>query len=456
MLPFNDPVSLLLLVFVDWTENAYRFRIIYKRTLNSNPQYPAMNSEQKSRLLEELFEHATEAIITINKGGEITLVNPAAEKLFAYTMAELEGKKIEFLMPERYNHRHQQHREQFNQHPHSRAMGIGMDLYAKKKNGTEFPVEISISPFESDGEVFTMAFIVDITTRKQRELDIIRHQHKLEQISQELKASNEKLEAKVSDRTKVLQEALSEIEKSRAVLIEALDKEKELNELKSRFLAMASHEFRTPLTTILSSASLIPEYSLTEQQNKRIRHVDRIKSAVNNLNDILSDFLSLSKIEEGRITADMKQFDLRQLVDDIVSEMSDHCKPGQQIQYMHSGNTTVFLDPKLTRNVLINLLSNAIKFSPDHTTIALQTTTDTDKVVMIIHDKGIGISAEDQQHLFERFFRGQNATHIQGTGLGLNIVAKYIELMHGMIEMQSVLDQGTRFTITFPNQQMPK
>lgn len=409
-----------------------------------------MNLAQKSHLLQELFNHATESIIAINNQGDIQLVNPATEKLFGYKQEELYGKKVEFLMPERFKLSHIKHRDGYASNPHSRSMGIGYDLYATKKNGQEFPVEISLSPFESDDKKFTMAFVVDISKRKEVELEIINHQKKLEHITDELKITNEKLEAKVYNRTKVLQEALIEIEKSRSELIVALEKEKELNELKSRFLSMASHEFRTPLTTILSSASLIPEYVLTEQQDKRMKHVDRIKSAVNNLNDILSDFLSISKIEEGKVFADLKKMNLKTLVEEINNEMKGICKEGQQIIYTHVGEEEHVLDPKLIRNIIINLLSNAIKFSPEFKNVLINTFADHQQVSIEVKDEGIGISKEDQKHLFERFFRGQNAVNIQGTGLGLNIISKYLELMNGSIALNSDLEKGTTFKITIP------
>jgi PAS domain S-box-containing protein len=409
-----------------------------------------MNREQRDRLLQELFQHATESIIVINKEGAIKLVNPATEKLFGYTQEELNEKKVEFLMPDRYAKKHVGHREHYSQNPHSRSMGIGMDLYARKKDGSEFPVEISLSPFESDGQNFVIAFIIDITKRKHVESEIINHQKKLESMTQQLKTTNEKLEIKVQDRTKVLQEALTEIEKSRGELSKALKKEKELNELKSRFLSMASHEFRTPLTTILSSASLIPEYAMTGQQEKRMKHVERIKSAVNNLTDILSDFLSLSKIEEGKVIADFKKFNLRVLVDEISNDMKGIRKEGQEIIYTHKGEEEIELDPKLTRNVIINLVSNAIKFSDENKKVYLKTYADKKGARIEVQDEGMGISKDDQEHLFERFFRGHNATNIQGTGLGLNIVAKYVELMNGYIEMESELEKGTTFKITFP------
>jgi PAS domain S-box-containing protein len=408
-----------------------------------------MNREQKENLLQELFQHATESIIVVDSNGNIVLINPATEKLFGYTQEELSQKKVELLMPARLEKKHAAHRQHYNQNPHARSMGIGMDLSAKKKDGTEFPVEISLSPFESDGQLFNIAFIIDISMRKKVEKEMLEHQKNLESVTQELKAANERLEIKVQDRTKVLQEALNEIEKSRAEMSEALEKEKELNELKSRFLSMASHEFRTPLTTILSSASLIPEYALTEQQDKRMKHVDRIKSTVNNLNDILSDFLSFSKIEEGKITAGFKKFNFNSMADEIAGELKGICKEGQKIIHEHQGIDEAELDPKLTKNIIINLVSNAIKFSEENKNIYLRTFAGKKEIKIEVEDQGMGISQSDQEHLFERFFRGQNATNIQGTGLGLNIVAKYVELMNGYIEMESELDKGSVFKITF-------
>lgn len=410
-----------------------------------------MNPDQKNTLLQQLFDHVTESIIVTDQEGKITLVNPATQTLFGYSQDELYGKPIEFLMPERFSQRHVNNRNSYNQNPHSRSMGIGLDLFALKRDGSEFPVEISLSPFISDGKKFVIAFIIDITKRKSFENEVINHQKKLEQLTSELKVTNERLEAKVLDRTKVLQEALTEIEKSRSELKDALEKEKELNELKSRFLSMASHEFRTPLTTILSSASLISEYNEAEQKDKRIRHVDRIKSAVGNLNNILGDFLSLSKIEEGKVYADFKKFNLQELIDEVNSEIKGICKEGQKIIHKHEGNHQVELDPKLTKNILINLISNAIKFSEENKNVYITTLVNKDRVSLTVKDEGMGISNEDKTHLFQRFFRGENAGNIQGTGLGLNIVSKYVELMNGIIEVESELEKGTTFIINFPN-----
>jgi PAS domain S-box-containing protein len=409
-----------------------------------------MNREQRNSLLQELFDHVAESIVVTDAEGKIKLMNPAALKLFGYTQEELVDKTIEFLMPERIRKDHVGNRKEYLHNPHTRSMGIGLDLFALKKNNSEFPVEISLSPFQTEGKSYVMAFIIDITKRKAIEQEVINHQKKLESLTLELKAINERLETKVQDRTKILREALTEIEKSRAELSEALEKEKELNELKSRFLSMASHEFRTPLTTILSSASLIAEYPGGDQQDKRIKHVDRIKSAVNNLNNILGDFLSLSKIEEGKVNADFRKFDLPEMVDELEKEIGGLCKQGQKIIFKHTGDKEVFLDPKLMRNILINLVSNAIKFSDENKLIYLNTTVDKSFIKLIVKDQGIGISKDDREHLFQRFFRGENASNIQGTGLGLNIVSKYIELMNGFIEVDSELEKGTTFTISFP------
>lgn len=408
-----------------------------------------MNREQRQLMFEELFEHATESIIVINKEGIIKVINPATEKLFGYNQEDLEGKAVEYLMPERFAKKHIQNREHYNHNPHARSMGIGLDLYAKRKDGSEFPVEISLSPFQRDDETFVIAFIIDITKRKQSEEAIIKQRTELQNLANELRASNEKLESKVEARTKVLSEALNELEKSKIELSEALEKEKELNELKSRFMSIASHEFRTPLTTILSSASLIPEYPQTEQQDKRLRHVTRITSAVNNLNDILSDFLSISKIEEGKVLPEWSNFNLNELIEEVLRDMKNLSKAGQQIIYIYIGDEKVKLDKKLIRNILINLLSNAIKFSDEGKNITIKAKVTKDDIAIEVTDEGMGISKEDKKHLFERFFRGHNAMNIQGTGLGLNIVANYVELMDGKIDLQSELEKGTTIKLTF-------
>ncbi|MCC6447117.1 MAG: HAMP domain-containing histidine kinase, partial [Chitinophagaceae bacterium] len=231
----------------------------------------------------------------------------------------------------------------------------------------------------------------------------------------------------------------------------ALEKEKELNDLKSRFVSMASHEFRTPLSTILSSVSLISKYNTIDTEDKKQKHISRVKSSVSHLTDLLNDFLSLGKLEEGVIKTIPQFFNLVDFSKDVILELQAVAKEGQNIKYTHYGNKEeVYLDNKLLRNILINLLSNAIKFSPENSEIFINSTIDHMSIKIEVIDSGIGISKEDQVHLFERFFRAQNATNIQGTGLGLNIVAKYVELMCGEISFNSELNKGTTFCITFP------
>ncbi|MBK8846167.1 MAG: PAS domain S-box protein [Bacteroidetes bacterium] len=408
---------------------------------------------EKQNLLEALFINVTESIIVTGQSGDIQLINPATERLFQYTQEELVGKTVECLIPARFAGNHAAHRGKYNTNPHSRSMGLGIDLFAKRKDGSEFPIEISLSPFTAGTDKYVIAFLVDITLRKKAEQRIIENKAELEMLTGELRASNERLEIKVSDRTKVLSEALGQLEKSKDELKIALAKEKELNELKTRFISMASHEFRTPLTTILSSASLIGEYQTTEQHEKREKHVSRIKSAVNNLNDILSDFLSISKIEEGKAYAEPTMFNLHDLASEIKSDISGLLKLGQHIELEYSGATEIYSDKKMLRNIIINLLSNAIKFSDENKPIELQINTGADITKLSIRDYGMGISNEDKKHLFERFFRGKNALNVQGTGLGLNIVANYVELLNGYIEIESELNKGTCIAITLENKQ---
>lgn len=242
---------------------------------------------------------------------------------------------------------------------------------------------------------------------------------------------------------------ISELKKAEDGLRVALDKERELGELKSRFVSMASHEFRTPLSTILTSAYLLSKYTTTEDQPKRDRHLERIISSVNTLTDILNDFLSLGKMEEGKISVRPVAINIKEFINSVINEILPVEKKGQSISYSHVGKETVTLDKALLKQIVINLLSNAIKFSTDTSQIQVKTVRDTKTFMVTVKDHGIGISPEDQKHLFERFFRGANALNIQGTGLGLHIVARYAELMNGKVSFASQLEKGTDFTVTF-------
>jgi signal transduction histidine kinase len=229
--------------------------------------------------------------------------------------------------------------------------------------------------------------------------------------------------------------------------LKALEKQKELNEIKSNFVSMASHEFRTPLSTILSSVSLMEFYKTTETQDKRDKHINRISSAVNDMVAILEEFLSLEKIEEGKAQAKNELFNIKQLAENIRVKFSADLKSGQVIEYRHNGSENIYLDEGFLNHILTNLLSNAIKYSPENSSVLFVTNVENGTVTLRVKDDGIGISAEDQKHLFERFFRASNTGSIKGTGLGLHIVKRYVELLGGTIHVRSAINRGTEFMV---------
>lgn len=535
-----------------------------------------------------LFQNASMGILVADDKGLIVLSNPFLRKQFGYDAGELEGSPIEKLIPLRFRGKHEHHVDKFNTQPKTRPMGLGMDLFGLRKEGTEFPVEVSLSIYHTEHGKFTIAFISDISARKQAE--------------QELKMLNEALEAKVASRTstltntvKQLAELITETEKKDAELhranaflrnfwghaevilfvtdesgmikhlnpaaeremgytaaelidrfsaaalhdqqsllaraemlskelarkvspdfdalkarvdagltneleidylrkdgsrfpvsltitpisstsdghiegylgiamniskrrkaeeeiLKVLQKEREIGEFKSRFISMASHEFRTPLSTILSSSYLIAKYTGIADQQKRERHVGRIVSMVQLLTDILNDFLSIEKIEENKVDVHLTNFAVAPLLNGIIQELEILKKPGQRIHFSHSGDTEVILDAAMLKHIVINLLSNAIKFSPEESSIEILSSATEKGYQLIFCDQGIGISQEDQKHLFERFFRGGNAAHIQGTGLGLHIVSRYMQLLQGTIHCKSMPGSGTEFKLEFSKQ----
>ncbi|MBI1782231.1 MAG: PAS domain S-box protein [Sphingobacteriales bacterium] len=389
-----------------------------------------------------LLDYASIAVIIVNRKQEIVLMNPYAVKLFGYKYTEIIGKKLGLLIPVKYRRQHQKHHEFYYQHPENRPMGTGRELTAVKKDGTEFPVEISLGTYKIEKEIYVIAYLSDITIRRQREKEIVKLNSDLEQ---KIKVRTEEL----ADTIKKLEKQVNDTEAAEKELQRLLDREKELNQLKTRFVSTASHEFRTPLSTILSSAYLLQKYINTEDQPKRDKHIERITSSVNMLTDILNDFLSVGKIEEGKITTKFSQFNICENISEVINELKPVVKPGQSIICSCNGKKDVFLDPSMLKHIIMNLLSNAIKFSRDNATIIVDTKRKGQLLEISVTDNGIGISREDQQHLFERFFRGANAANIQGTGLGLHIVKKYAELMNGTVECRSELEKGTSFIVTF-------
>jgi PAS domain S-box-containing protein len=234
-------------------------------------------------------------------------------------------------------------------------------------------------------------------------------------------------------------------------LLKALISERELNELKSRFISMASHEFRTPLSAILSSAILIGKQNEPGKEERREKHVDRIKANVKNLVVILNDFLSLSKLEEGKVQPKPEFFDISSYIKSLMEEMEINKKEGQRLVLKTSADPIITCsDKKMLGHMINNLLSNAIKYSNEDQEITCLVSSERGRVKIEVIDRGIGIPEAEQKNLFDRFFRAANAANIQGTGLGLHIVKQYIDLVGGTIDFKSEVGKGSTFSIEIP------
>jgi PAS domain S-box-containing protein len=400
--------------------------------------------EQQKDRFQTLFQYATNGLLLTNQQGQIIMANPALARMFGYKNEELIGQQVEMLIPHEVRQRHQGHREDFHQMPRSRDMGTGLDLYGLKKDGSEFPLEVSLSPFRTKEGAFVVAFLVDNTYRKNVETSLLRQKQELSTLSTALKDLNESLEVKVAVRTAELEQAKNE-------LAQALSKERELGELKSRFVSMASHEFRTPLTSVLSSAGLVDQYADRGDLDNIKKHAARIKHATEALNSILSEFLSLGRLEEGRVMPKMEAIHLPTCLAETHADLKNIFKTGQTLQYTHTGRETVHMDGTLLRNIMINLISNAVKYSAEGQPLEVHSSvSDDDDLRISVRDYGIGVPEAEQKNLFERFFRASNTINIQGTGLGLHIVQRYADLLGGRVEFKSVPGEGSTFWIDIP------
>ncbi|HUZ59421.1 MAG TPA: PAS domain S-box protein [Hanamia sp.] len=354
-------------------------------------------------------------IIATDQNGLITLFNQAAEDQLGYKADEVIGKCSPLIF-------HDEEETRKGALKYSKELGKnispGFEVYVAKskenlinknewiyvkKDGTRFPVSLSITALRNNQNKITgfLGVAVDVSETKKTE--------------EELK--------------------------------KALAREIELNEMKSRFVSIASHEFRTPLSTVLSSTYLLQKYTQTDEQPNREKHINRIVSSVNLLTDMLDDLLNVGKIEEGKVSPKFNLFNIKEHIENNIEEIKSILKKGQRIIYNHFGKDRVGLDPSMLTHIVMNLLSNAIKFSPENIAILIESKISDSELEIIVKDQGMGISKEDQQHLFERFYRSKYAADIQGTGLGLYIVQKYTGLMNGKVECKSEPGKGTEFLI---------
>lgn len=375
-----------------------------------------------------LLEAAPDGIVEVDGSGRIVLVNSQAEKLFGYRREELLGKSVELLMPQRFRERHPSHRAGYCAHSVVRPMGSGLDLRALRADGTEFAVDINLSPFKGETGPGVICVIRDVTDRKAVEEQIKMLNQSLEQRTRDLAVTNTELE--IRNR---------EVEKA--------------NRLKSNFLATMSHELRTPLNSIIGFSDLLAEQTAGRLTQKQERFVGHVKESSRHLLALINDILDLSKIEAGRLELKYESFPMRVAADEVLSTVrplaaAKRIELGTEL----SADLALCADRVRLKQVLYNLLSNAIKFTPQEGRVRLAARSATSLVNVSVIDTGIGIPREEQESIFEPFHQlPASAQGVrEGTGLGLSITKLLVEQHGGRIWVESELNKGSQFNFTIP------
>jgi PAS domain S-box-containing protein len=378
-------------------------------------------AEEQSRLerrFRQLLEAAPDAIVEVAASGQIVMVNRVAEEMFGYVRDELLGESVDVLVPDATRHEHYRHRDSYLEHPRTRPMGSGLDLHGRRRDGSLFPVEISLSPIQTENGMHVTAVIRDVTERKRAEKEVRRLQV---QYTGELEARNRDIER--------------------------------ANRLKSEFLASMSHELRTPLHTIIGFAELLKEGhegTLSEAQSRFVNHIHRDSE---HLLELINDILDLSKIEAGGLTLKREIYPLVR----SISEALGAIRPGAAakgivIEERGERDSLIDADPLRVKEILYNLLSNAVKFTPEGGKVWIQTGEEAGFVRVTVGDTGIGIAAEEQENIFDKFYQVGNTTRgvREGTGLGLSITKELVQMHGGWMEVDSTPGEGSRFTFTLP------
>ncbi len=399
---------------------------------------------KNSNIFTVLSEAVSEGLIVVNGERIIVATNKKTDKMFGYLSEELIGQSLNILIPDSFSEVHNNHVKDYFDTERSRKTPVGRCLFGLRKSKQQFPVEVTLCPFTIYDINYVLALAVDKTEIKEKDNQI----HEL----------NSDLEKKIKSRTQELRDTVAMLKKEIKRRVEAEEKiksalkqERELNDLKTKFLSLVSHEFKTPLSGILTSATLVGKYEEKEEQEKREKHLNTIIGEVRHLNGILTDFLSIERLEKGKEIYRFSDFSLSKVVNEVVYNANMLLKTGQHINYPENiEDVTIHQDEKIFSLILTNLLYNSVKYSPENSAIDILVDHDDDKMAMTIKDQGIGIPKKDQKHIFKRYFRAENVLLNHGTGIGLNIIKGHIENLGGIIHFKSRVNIGSTFTVELP------
>jgi PAS domain S-box-containing protein len=387
-------------------------------------QPPAAHNHSERRYW-ELLEAAPDGILEVAEDGKIVLCNAVAARMFGYKREELAGKVIEDLVPSNYRGVHTGRRAGYWAHPQTRPMGSGLSLSGLRKDGSEFPVEISLSPVAVPEGCRVIAIVRDVTERRRAEEKIgaVR-----EQYTAELAVKNQELAARNQ-----------EVEKA--------------NSLKSEFLASMSHELRTPLHTVIGFSELLLEELEGPLNAKQKRFLGHIKQDSQHLLDLINDILDLSKIEAGRLELRREEFEVASAVDEVLASVRLPATEKSLTLASHAApEILLYADRVRYKEILYNLLSNAVKFTPEHGRIDVTCSIENDILITSVRDTGIGIAVEEHSVIFDKFHQvGQTTRGVrEGTGLGLAITKRLVEMHDGSIEVESEPGKGATFIVRLP------
>ncbi|MBI2608078.1 MAG: PAS domain-containing sensor histidine kinase [Deltaproteobacteria bacterium] len=369
---------------------------------------------QQKEKFRGLLEAAPDAFVIVDKEGKIIMINNQVEVLFGYAREELIGKPVEILVPEHLRTKHVEHRKTYFEQPKKRTIGIGLDLYGVRKDGSRFPVDIALSPLKINGDFIVTAAIRDISEHKQTE-EKLRH--------------------------------------AAAVSSEAAKREREMSELKSEFIQMTSHELKTPLTHIKAGVSNLEHLKLAPKVRKRIFKI--IDGSIHRLSTLISDHLDLEKIEKGKMEYIIKPHHIALMIRNAVESFHLFSKQrGVRLEYKISHTTPdVLVDPDRFNQIMTNLLHNALKFTPEGGGVTVFSNIKGDYLEISVKDTGYGIPKEEQTKVFEKYKQVKDRLkkgQIGGTGLGLPIVKALVEGLGGKMRLESEVNKGSCFSFTVP------